>query len=429
MKTKKLEKENSSIGNWHTSSDKVILIDNGAYEIKHSTASHRTPIRKFQNCKIFEKLNNNDTAYFIEEIGSDFPMENVSTIGKNFSRPLSRGLLCDVDLECEIWEEIFAKYYSKIKSKDTSYSDNMMIYTHTPMAPDEVIEGYFEIIFEYFGFNACIKSIPHVFSAIYAKEKYNIESPVQLVVDSGFTSTTVVPIFDNRPIYNSIKRLNVGGKLLTNFLKESVMNTIELDIRKEFFLTNLIKEETCYVSKNLNIDMKICSLHNADNNINKRIFILPEYRKRSEENLKKIPLEKCSISMNSLRFIVPELIFNPNLIGLDEGGLQETIAKCVNECHPDYNNLLYSNIILNGGNAKFFNFKDRLKNELTPHINLAFRTEPEIYDMGLSQGEKVDPVIEGMKIFSRNHDMLKDLAITKKDYDELGFNCVWKNCL
>jgi actin-related protein 6 len=416
---------------WHTHPEKIILLDNGAYEIKHSTAAFKTPIRKFQNCKFFEKLNYNDTAYFVENMKEDFPLENISTIGKNFCRPLSRGLLHDIDLELEIWEEIFSRHYNKEKGKNANYNDNMLIFTHTPMAPDDVIEGYFEMIFEYFGFNSCIKSIPQTFTAMYAKEKYeNLNETVQLVVDSGFSSTTIVPIFENRPIYNAIKRIDIGGKLLTNYLKECLMNNIELDIRKEFFLTNFIKEETCYVSKNFNIDMKISSLKNSENNINKRTFVLPEYRKKSEEYLKKIPAEKHSIIMNSLRFIVPELIFNPNLIGVDEAGIHEAILKSVSECHPDFNNLLFKNIVINGGNAKFFNFKERLKNELTPISRIDNNTSGvDIYDMNLSLGEQVEPVMQGMKIFSRNVEMLKDLSITKKEYDEFGSNCVWKNCL
>jgi len=33
-----------------------------------------------------------------------------------------------------------------------------------------------------------------------------------------------------------------------------------------------------------------------------------------------------------------------------------------------------------------------------------------------------------MKIFAKNIDVLKDFAITKKEYEEIGFNIVWKTC-
>lgn len=216
---------NQSLGNWRTNLNKIILLDNGAFEIKHSRANYATQNKKFQNCKFFEKTGGNekDAAYFINDIHTDISLENLSNIGKNFSRPMSRGLLHDCDLQCEIWEKILKENY---KISEDSAKDNLLVFTHTPLAPDDVMEGFLQIIFEYFDFDAAIKSIPHVFSAIAAKKLYpeKVNETVQLVIDSGFSSTTVVPIFDNFPVYSAIKRIDIGGKLLTNYLKESVKN-------------------------------------------------------------------------------------------------------------------------------------------------------------------------------------------------------------
>jgi actin-related protein 6 len=182
-----------------------------------------------------------------------------------------------------------------------------------------------------------------------------------------------------------------------------------------------MKEESCFISKNFNIDMKISALGSA-NNINQKVFILPEYRKRSEDALKKIPKEKYSIDLNCLRFIVPELLLNPNLIGIEEGGLHDGIAQSIKECHVDYRNILYENIVVSGGNAKFLNFKERLQNELIPASDI--NTDIRVYETG-----KNEPVIQGMKLFAEDIECVKDLAIYKEDYDEIGFNAVWKNCL
>jgi len=185
---------NLSFGNWRTNLNKIILLDNGAFEIKHSRANYATQNKKFQNCKFFEKTGGNqtDATYFINDIHSDISHEMLSNIGKNFSRPLSRGLLYDCDLQCEIWEKILKENY---KISEESAKENLLVFT-----------------------------LPHVFSAIAAKKLYpdKIHETVQLVVDSGFSSTTIVPIFDNFPVYNSIKRVDIGGKLLTNYMKESV---------------------------------------------------------------------------------------------------------------------------------------------------------------------------------------------------------------
>ena len=57
---------------------------------------------------------------------------------------------------------------------------------------------------------------------------------------------------------------------------------------------------------------------------------------------------------------MPEIIFNPNMIGIEEGGIQEGIIQSINECHEDYKNLLFQNIICNGGNSKWRNIVDEL---------------------------------------------------------------------
>ena len=296
------------------------------------------------------------------------------------------------------------------------------------MAPDDVMEGFFEMIFEYFGFDACIKSIPHIFTAIYNKKKYpdKINKTVQLVIDSGFSSTTIVPIFNNKPIYNAIKRVEISGKLMTNYLKECLSNTVDLDIRKEFFLTNLIKEEMCFFSQDFPKDMKLAK--ESDTYI--KNFILPEYRHKPPTFFENENNSKFIIKLNNLRFIVPELLFNPNIIGIEAGGIHEGILSSINECHNDYKDLLYQNIITNGGNTRIAGFNQRLCQELSSSVDYSFVKGVQIFGQEKYENNVYEePVIEGMKIFSMDNEVIQDLAITRNDYDEIGFNIVWKTCL
>ena len=231
------------MSSWRESTSKIILLDNGSYEIKHSKPSLKKNY-KFHNAKFLDKSTGNSisssTPFFIQDISKDYPIENISSIGHNFTRPLSRGLLGDIDLQLDIWDKIFSQNYGLNKDEE-NIKNSLLIFTYTPMAPDDVMEGFFEMIFEYFNFDACIKSIPHIFTALYNKKKYpdKINKTVQLVIDSGFSSTTIVPIFNNKPVYNAIKRVEISGKLMTNYLKECLSNTLDLDIRKEFFLAKI----------------------------------------------------------------------------------------------------------------------------------------------------------------------------------------------
>ena len=411
---------------WRETTSKIILLDNGSYEVKHSKPTMKKNY-KFHNAKFFDKSSfSSATPFFINDISKDYPKENISNLGRNFLRPLSRGLLGDIDIQLDIWEKIFQQYYG-LNKNDENINNSLLMFTYTPLAPDDVMEGFFEIIFEYFNFNACIKSIPHIFTSFYNKMKYpeQINKTVQLVIDSGFSSTTIVPIFNNKPIYNAIKRVDISGKLMTNYLKECLSSTIDLDIRKEFFLANLIKEEVCFFSHDFVNDM--IQSKNSDKFI--KTFILPEFRNKPPSFFENDNSSKYSIKINNLRFIIPELLFNPNIIGIDAGGIHEGILASVNECHKDYKDLLYQNIITNGGITRIPGFNQRLCNELSNSVEYSYVKGVQIFGQEKSGDTYEEPVLEGMKLFSQNSDVIQDLAITKKDYDEIGFNIVWKTCL
>lgn len=396
---------------WTSNPSNIICVDNGSYEIKHSTGELNSKINLLHNSKFIDKSFNQEKEMFFDNIKSQ---QNLySSVCKNYMRPLSRGLLSDVDLEIEIWENML-KSYGKISS-----SESLFMFSYPPVCPDKVLEGYFQIIFEYFGFDSLFKAIPHYYTAINAcRQHEKINKSVQLVIDSGFSSTTIVALLNSRPIHHSIRRINVSGKLLTNYLKEALGNQTDLDLRKDFYTVNLLKEETCFVSKCFKQDMK-------NKNKEKKVFLLPDYRKKKEEDLIKLPKDRYSVTVDALRFIIPEILFNPNLIGIAEGGIHDGITQCIDSCHDDFKNLLYENIVLTGGNFNFSNFTERLSFELIP--NSDYDSNIKIWNM--MSNSYSDSVIKGMKFLSQTPEVISENAIRKGEYSEIGFNVIWKSSL
>lgn len=77
-------------------------------------------------------------------------------------------------------------------------------------------------------------------------------------------------------------RIDVGGKLLTNYLIETISHK-DFNLKGEFDLVNDIKEKTCYVSgstKIFNSDMEQSALkkRGVKNPLLKE-YILPDYKK------------------------------------------------------------------------------------------------------------------------------------------------------
>jgi actin-related protein 6 len=95
-----------------------------------------------------------------------------------------------------------------------------------------------------------------------------------LIVDSGFSFTHVVPLIDGKIMWAAVKRysssdsplyshkkkncrLDVGGKLLTNQLKELV-SFRQWNMMDETYIMNHVKETCCFVTSNFNRDLESC---------------------------------------------------------------------------------------------------------------------------------------------------------------------------
>ena len=70
------------------------------------------------------------------------------------------------------------------------------------------------------------------------------------------------------------------------------------------------------------------------------------------------------LALNNERFMVPEVLFQPTDIGLQQAGLPQAIVEAVQATPPDLHPLLYSNVLCTGGCAKCPGFQERLSNEL-----------------------------------------------------------------
>ncbi|KAF8927493.1 Actin- protein 6 [Haplosporangium bisporale] len=89
---------------------------------------------------------------------------------------------------------------------------------------------YDQLVFEEYGFHAYTRmsaphmamynDIPDLFGQKIGSGKKRVDCAV--IVDSGYSFTHIVPFWRGKPILVGIRRINVGGKLLTNHLKEII---------------------------------------------------------------------------------------------------------------------------------------------------------------------------------------------------------------
>ena len=79
------------------------------------------------------------------------------------------------------------------------------------------------------------------------------------------------------------------------------------------------------------------------------------------------------LSLANERICVPELLFTPSDIGVEQAGLAECVVQAVDACPPDLRESLYANIVLTGGSTRFPNFSERLQRELRALVSARVR--------------------------------------------------------
>ncbi|KAK1312820.1 Actin-related protein 6 [Acorus calamus] len=80
---------------------------------------------------------------------------------------------------------------------------------------------------------------------------------------------------------------------------------------------------------------------------------------RREERKRSI-LAENEFSLTNERFLVPEMLFHPADLGMNEAGLAECIIRSVDACHPYLHPVLFESIVLSGGSTLFPRFAERL---------------------------------------------------------------------
>ena len=106
-----------------------------------------------------------------------------------------------------------------------------------------------------------------------------------------------------------------------------------------------------------------------------------EERHRQEQE----EMERQALPFSVERFAIPEVLFRPADIGIQQLGIAEAIVQSIEACDAIYRPALYQNIVLTGGNVNIVHMKERLEKELRSlaPANVTVRVylpeEPDVY--------------------------------------------------
>ncbi|KAI9443407.1 actin family [Lactarius indigo] len=335
----------------------VVVLDNGASSVKVGVTTSPKDVRIISNAIVRSK--GDKTTYFGHEFDS---CKDFSSL--HFRLPFERGYLVDWDAQKAIWDGIFSDQVLNVDTAETS-----LLITEPYFNLPNIQEVYDQFVFEEYEFQSYLCSTPAALvqhGGLFSSQ--GLPRPeCTLVVDVGFSFTHIVPIMGGAVLWSAVKRIDVGGKLLTNHLKELV-SFRQWNMMEETHIMNDVKEKCCFVSTQFAADLEAC--RGDKNNRIVQEYVLPDFsRNRSgyirKSNDPRIDGEQI-LYMGNECFSIPEVLFCPDHIGLRQAGLGEAIVQSISLLPEDLQGMFWANIGLIGGSTKFPGFSARLMSELRP---------------------------------------------------------------
>lgn len=405
-----------------------LIVDNGSYEIKFGTSLNETPYRAL-NAIARDRFG---ATYLSNQIKGIKDILSVS-----FKRPHEFGQLTSWELQSCIWDYCFFNpdEFDGFDIKDSK--GQHLVASESCMTIPELSKNMDQVVFEEYEFDSLYKAPIAGFMPFgdqadttkvisgkgdsttgletTAKKGYE---PFQIVIDSGFNCTWVVPIIKGVPFYKAVKKLDIGGRFINGLLKET-LSFRHYNVMDETILVENIKEKCLFMSPVSYFD----SFSRKDQTAVE--YVLPDFQTSLHgyvaDPKNPPPKEAQTIKLRDELFSVPETFFHPEIAQLLKPGIIETILETLSLVPEPLRPLMVSNIVCTGGNFNLPHFPERLATELQRQLPTDWTSQ--VY---ISTASRELAGWHAMRAFAHT-DFYTRARVTREEYHEHGVEWSTKN--
>jgi actin-related protein 2 len=234
-----------------------------------------------------------------------------------------------------------------------------------------------------------------------------------VVVDSGDGVTHVVPVYEGFVPQHLIRRLDVAGRHITNYLiKLLLLRGYSFNRTADFATVQQIKEKLCYIALDLNAERALAQ----ETTVLMEKFSLPD---------------GTVIKIGRERFEAPEALFNPQLVDKDGDGMAAMVFNMIQASDVDCRAEYFKHIVLSGGTSMYPGLPSRLEQDLK-QLYLTKVLKGAEDRMNRLKLKIEDPPRRKHMVYlgaSVLGDLMRDRAdfwVSKQEYEEKGIDAALK---
>ncbi|XP_062903676.1 actin-like protein 6B isoform X2 [Mobula hypostoma] len=383
----------------------ALVFDIGSYTVRAGYAGEDCPKADFPTT--VGLLNHDETSldidgekdtksgktYYIDTNSLHVPREGVEVIS-----PLKNAMIEDWDCFQAILDHTYTKH---IKSEPSLHP---VLMSEAPWNTRAKREKLTELMFEHYNIPAFFLCKTAVLTA-FANGR-----STGLVLDSGATHTTAIPVHDGYVLQQGIVKSPLAGDFISMQCRE-LFQEMNMEITPPYTIA----------SKEVIQDFQASVLQVSDSPYDEQVAAqMPTVHYEMPNGY------NCDYGAERLR--IPEGLFDPsNVKGLSGNtmlGVSHVVTTSIGMCDIDIRPGLYGSVIVTGGNTLLQGFTDRLNRELSQKTPPSMRLK--LIANNSTVERRFSPWIGGSILASLG--TFQQMWISKQEYEEGGKQCVERKC-